>query len=713
MNPESRLLVRIGLLSALILFLEMLLVRWLATELRVFAYLQNGVLVATFLGLGLGSRNSRTPVRLLPAVVALLLVAFVIRDPWDWGIGEGVTQGLVAFQDSVIWYGIRGSTPTYIRTALLVFSLVVSFGLLAALAWAFTPLGQWLGSWMDACPRPIAAYTANIVGSLAGIIAFVAATAAVTPPWLWLAVGGVGLALGAPYAADAKPLRVLAVLGALALPFLAWNDGAPAIWSPYQKLTVARRVPGLLDKDCGEVILVNNVGYQIMVDLDPVRMARAPHLYPPNEIRGSHYVLPYELIGKRERVLVVGAGSGNDVAAALRSGASKVEAVEIDPAIVEIGRQRHPNSPYSSDRVTVTVDDARAFFGRKADPYDLVWFGLLDSHTTASAYANVRLDHFVYTRESFAAVKGLLRPSGVVVLFFVPQTEWIASRLVHLVGDTFGTPPIVMDVRSSTPCLGWGGLMIVGGSQETLAQLRARAQTDANIRDRFTSRGSRDARPEPTTDNWPYLYLMAPGIPRYHLLVAAASLILLLLLRRRLFKRGESVEGSLLLMGAGFMLLEVTGVSRAALLFGTTWTVNAYVVAAILGMILCANFVASKVRLKPTGWPAWGLLGSLLALALVPPNILASLPIVARVIVGAGFLALPVFFSGLIFVSAWASSPRKDLALGSNLLGSLLGGVATMLSMLIGFRALMFLTLGIYAGALLTLRRRSAGTAAP
>src|SRR5262245_61106323 len=80
-TESSRLLCRIGLLSALILFLEMLLVRWLATELRVFAYLQNGVLVATFLGLGLGSRNSRAPARLLPAVLALMAVAFVIRDP--------------------------------------------------------------------------------------------------------------------------------------------------------------------------------------------------------------------------------------------------------------------------------------------------------------------------------------------------------------------------------------------------------------------------------------------------------------------------------------------------------------------------------------------------------------------------------------------------------------------------------------------------------
>ena len=77
-------------------------------------------------------------------------------------------------------------------------------------------------------------------------------------------------------------------------------------------------------------------------------------------------------------------------------------------------------------------------------------------------------------------------------------------------------------------------------------------------------------------------------------------------------------------------------------------------------------------------------------------------------VVGGGFLALPVFFSGLIFVTAWAATGRKDLALGSNLLGSLLGGVASILSMAVGFRALTFLTLAVYLGALLQLRRERA-----
>jgi hypothetical protein len=360
------------------------------------------------------------------------------------------------------------------------------------------------------------------------------------------------------------------------------------------------------------------------------------------------------------------------------------------------------------------VDDARAFFRSDDGLYDLIWFGLLDSHTTLSAYANVRLDHFVYTRESFAEMKGRLAPSGVVVLFFAPQTDWMADRLIRLMDETFGEPPLAMAVTSSSSCLGWGGLLLVGGSAEAMAAARARAAADPELQSKILPLERFSSGTPVTTDDWPYLYLRGPSIPRYHVLTGAACLLLGWLLRRRLFQAGEPMDGSMMLLGMGFMLLEVSGVSRAALLFGTTWTVNAYVVGAILSMILLANLVAS--RWSPAGrvWPAAGLLASLGVLAAVPTAPLAALPLAARILVGGGLLSLPVFFAGLVFVSSWATRGRRDLALGSNLLGSLLGGVASMASMAIGFRGLALLTLAVYLAALVSLRRgagpRVAGT---
>ena len=707
---ERQQLARIALVSAVILFVEMLLIRWIGTEVRIFAYLQNGVLVAAFLGLGLGARSARAPIRMLPAAVCLAIIALVIRDPFGWRIAENLTQALIAFEDSIVWNRVSGNQGAgYLARAIaMAGALAATIALLGAVAWAFHPLGQLLGRWIDRYPRPIPAYTANIAGSIAGIALFDAATIAATPPWFWLAIAAAALAWATLHAEDAKPARIAAAVLVLLLPLAAvqHGDSLRTTWSPYQKLELTTgaglTAAGHVVESCGEMISVNNTGYQAIVNLDAAHWARNPQMYTPEIVRTSHYIYPYEVLGKRERVLIVGAGSGNDAAAALRAGATQVRAVEIDPVIYAWGKERHPNHPYDSPKVAVTIDDARAFFRRHDGSYDVIWFGLLDSHTSPSAYTNVRLDHFIYTRESFADMKRLLAPDGVVVLFFEAQTDWIAERLAVLLNETFGTRPLLGVFRPSTPCLGWGGVMLIAGSADALQRVAARSAT---LDPPLTTAGRLHGPIKLTTDDWPYLYLEGPSIPTYHLFVAFAALLIGLALRRRLFRPGEPLEMPMLLLGTGFMLLEVSGVSRAALLFGTTWTVNAYVVAAILAMTLLANYLASRLKVNPLGWPFVGLSIAIVALALVPISWLAELPLAARIAVGGAFLALPVLFSGFIFVSLWARTPRKDLAIGSNLLGALVGGVASMLTMLIGFRSLAFLTLAVYLAALYVARR--------
>jgi len=699
--------IRIFLLSALILYVEMLLIRWIGTEIRVFAYLQNGVLVAAFLGMGLGLRHSRARSSLWPSGLALTFVALIIKDPLGWGLADAVSQGLTAFQDSVVWAN-RWRVPSVdlvpARTALVGFSFGVTLLVLGAVAVSLRPLGQLLGRSIDSEGRPIAAYTANILGSLAGIVLFTAGAAASISPFGWLAVAGVGLAVtSALETQEARLPRAAAVLLFLGLPFWAVPPEAETVvWSPYQKLVLQAaptRQVGARAVSCGAEIVVNGTFYQGIVDLDPSHHSGAPDLYRPADIRRSHYVFPYEVIGSPDRVLVVGAGTGNDVAAALRAGARSVQAVEIDPEIVRLGRAHHPNRPYASERVRVTVDDARAFFRRDHGEYDVVWFGLLDSHTTPSAYTNVRLDHFVYTRESFADVRRLLAPRGVVVLYFWAEAPWIGDRLARLLSETFGAPPLSFLVRPTESCLGHGGLLLIGGPQEALDRVQGRMTADPTLAESQLSPSPWVYKATITTDDWPYLYLERPSVPTYYLLVGMASLLLAGVLGRRLHRPGEPVEMSMLLLGAGFMLLEVSGVSRAALLFGTTWTVNAYVIGAILAMTLLANLVASLRPIVSEGWPFAGLVASLLALALIPTAWLAALPPWPRVLLGGAFVAVPVFFSGLIFVTEWSRLPRQDLALGSNILGGLLGGIASMLSLFLGLRGLTLLTLAVYLAA--------------
>src|SRR5204863_1661815 len=69
--------------SLLSLFLELLMIRWISSEIRVFAYFKNFVLIACFLGFGLGCYMSRRRVNLLTMVIPLLTLALVVKLPWQ------------------------------------------------------------------------------------------------------------------------------------------------------------------------------------------------------------------------------------------------------------------------------------------------------------------------------------------------------------------------------------------------------------------------------------------------------------------------------------------------------------------------------------------------------------------------------------------------------------------------------------------------------
>src|SRR5262249_3429140 len=133
----------------------------------------------------------------------------------------------------------------------------------------------------------------------------------------------------------------------------------------------------------------------------------------------------------------VGAGSGNDVAAALRMGAERVDAVEIDPAIVALGKMYHPEKPYKNERVRVVIDDARTFLRNTPDRYDMVVYGLLDSHSLLSHGSNVRLDSFVYTVEALREARARLKPGGTLSLSFAIIAPELGRKIYLMLEQAF------------------------------------------------------------------------------------------------------------------------------------------------------------------------------------------------------------------------------------------------------------------------------------
>jgi spermidine synthase len=685
--PESWNWWQLALASFLTLFAELALIRWLGTEVRVFAYVKNLALLVAFLGFGLGCALARRPVRWWASATSLLGLVMIVRSPWHGGRAlEMLSQALGGAQDIEIWAtGTARDWPRFILAA------AITGILLLLISYVFVPLGQIVGRQLELASRPLKGYSWNLAFSLAGILGFFAVCWMSAPPAVWVAIVFLGFGW-----LQARGRRRWLVAG-LAIPaVLLLHDVTTAdqftFWTPYQEIEVLRQ--NFRDGEFARAIVrVNHTGYQAIVNLSPEFLQRHPTLLkePADE---NPYNLPFAFAPANPSVLVVGSGTGNDVAAAVRHNSRSVDAVEIDPGILAFGKT-HPEHPYSAPTVNIHLTDARAFMRRAHGPYDLVLFGLLDSHTQLSDYSNMRIDNFVYTKESFEEARALLSPDGILFVKFQVDHGWIGKRLMEILTGVFGKPPVVFSQASnytaSATCF------VISPSRQVEQKLAASPRLQQLV---ALSRPSfLDSPPVPvTTDDWPYLYQEGRWIPGIFLSVG----VLVLLLGAALYwqipeARAQVPSLFFFSMGAGFLLLEAQVISRLALYFGTTWQVNGIVIGAILTALLLANFVVEKqAKSWPAGWYLAGLLAGIVVAYGIP---FARIPGSAAFVgtIAACIMALPVFFAGLLFATEFRATKSPSAALGANMLGAVIGGLLENCSLVTGMRALLLLALGLYA----------------
>jgi SAM-dependent methyltransferase len=489
------------------------------------------------------------------------------------------------------------------------------------------------------------------------------------------------------------------------------------VWSPYQKLVVHRSEHGA---DDGYWITVNNVGYQALHNLSDEHVTRNPERFPPEQRGYGQYDVPLRLHAAPRSVLIVGAGAGNDAAGALRRGAERITAVEIDPAIVRLGQSLHPERPYQHPAVKVVVDDARSFFARTRERYDLIVFGLLDAHTT-HAMTNVRLDHYVYTRESIERARELLAPGGLVVLTFAVQTQFIADRMGRLLLEEFSGPPLVLRVPASV--YGWGGVMFVNGDAAARRGVSEQLRRDprlASLIEEWQRRVPYELNYQTpvTTDDWPYLYLPRPSIPRLYGLLGALMVLLFFVGSRLsglppLHRHWGRLHWHFFFLGAAFLLLEVQNISKACVALGNTWWVNAVIISGVLVMVLAANLTTSRFPRLPLAAVFALLLAACSGLYFLDLSWFAGLPYGVKAALVGGVTTIPLFFSGIVFVRSFAETPHRDEALGANLVGALCGALLQSLTFLTGVSLLLVIVAGLYGLAWLTLPRGRASPASP
>jgi SAM-dependent methyltransferase len=653
--------VRLVLTSGTLLFVELLLIRWIPSEVRYIGFFSNFILMASFLGIGigilLGRRRDFGSIALFP--ILLLAVVFLVTT---------VKLNVQIRSQNELFFGLAESTAADVNFLVLpaVFALVTA--LMASLA---LPLGPLLRSM-----PPLRAYAFDIVGSMAGIAGFVALSAAGTLPILWFSVVAVLVIL---LAAD-RGLTIPRIPSLAALLLVIWLAQTPAgeIWSPYYRIDTY------------------DVAGQLTVNVNGI-----PHqaLHPVNGAKEPFYEQIYKWFPDRkyQNVLVVGAGTGTDTAIALAQGAGHVDAVEIDPGIQQIGIDSHPDHPYQDPRVTAIINDGRAYLRSTDKKYDLVVFALPDSLTLVSSTANIRLESFLFTEESFASVRDHLNPNGVFVLYNYYREPWLITKIGGMLQDAFHTPPILRTFSQQQAIFAAGPeIDALHGAPPPGDGVDALPAVEAPI-------------PKPATDDWPFLYLRTPDIATYYL--AALGFVLLIAL---LGVGGAALLGGTSIrrfsphffaLGAAFLLLETRSLVSFSLLFGSTWLVNALAFFAILASVLLAILVNARLHLQRPGF-LYGLLFAALALAfLIPPESLLIDPPWLRYVLAAVLAFAPVFAANLIFTYSFRDTRTADMAFASNLLGAMVGGALEYLALLTGYRALLIVVALLYAIAWLFANR--------
>jgi len=339
-----------------------------------------------------------------------------------------------------VYFGTEYHSQDLSRYAIPVEVLCGFFFLVIALA--FIGPGQELGRALKRWPNRVQAYTLNIVGSIAGIVLFAACSWLELSSFWWFLL--IAAWLGYFYFISPRhrlPRRLLSwsPVIALLLVLVVWlaafvpvhqdylgHREAQQFWSPYYRIDF---------KKADLSLSVNLIYHQQMVSRNENFPAYAlPHLLNRDAGRKAY-----------ENVLIIGAGSGNDVSRALQWGATHVDAVEIDPAINRLGRQYHPDRPYQDPRVEIHLDDGRNFLRSTPRKYDLIIYALVDSLVLHSGYSNIRLESFLFTRQTYEDVRRHLKPDGNFVIYNYFRQGWLAARLQKGLEEVFGAGnPLVL-----------------------------------------------------------------------------------------------------------------------------------------------------------------------------------------------------------------------------------------------------------------------------
>ena len=270
---------KLFLASAVTLYFELLVIRYLPTEVRVFTNLKNLPLISSFFGMGLGmllGGSSRRVRIVFPFAGAALFVLTRFAVPLHLSVGD------------VSWsYGLSLSEGPFSRRVLVAWFLAIAISFSGLAIIFFRVLGGFVGESLKPIPA-LRGYGINLAGSSAGMALFSLLAFLRTGPAIWLLAGFLLLFTFVARDRVAIPVFSLAVL-------LVAAPQPNTFWSPYYRIDLIQLpAPAGWSLASAYSLVSNHSWYQWIIDLSPDFVKRYPAA-SPNRIVAPYYELPYEL----------------------------------------------------------------------------------------------------------------------------------------------------------------------------------------------------------------------------------------------------------------------------------------------------------------------------------------------------------------------------------------------------------------------------------
>tara|TARA_Y100000741_G_scaffold187049_1_gene142256 strand:- start:1434 stop:3806 length:2373 start_codon:yes stop_codon:yes gene_type:complete len=671
------------------LYLELMIIRLHSTYFQLFSFFKNVSLLSCLLGLGIGylfGHKKITSLRWVFPLLALQIIfmylvknsplTVLLQNPVaeQWAMGQDRAQ--TAFQ------------------FLLIYSFVIVIFLSNAVI--FVPLGHLVSRLMHGRDK-LKSYSWNLIGSLSGIVIFSFMSFIWSPPSLWILVGFFVFIIFIKKNLINIFIPFISTLAILFIMLVPTDLSKQEIYSPYQLVSLQHNystTSPTID------VMVSNTWYQTPYDVT----GKVKYDPPP---LAANYKAPYSVRSKiPEKILIVGSGTGNDTAYALEKGVLQIDAVEIDPAIIHIGKKYHPQRPYQSNKVNVIQNDARNFIQHTKNKYDLIVYGMLDSHSSLSGKGGIRLDSYVYTVESFREARKILNDDGYLSLSFNLSEAPLGFKIYEMLTEAFdGKEPLVIShFRENTDKFVMQPYAFIIGNK-----------IDKNFKVKnlnifpvtFFGNKSELSKIDISTDNWPFFYMPQKIWPKSYILIIFLIFISSFLLLQKISPiNKKNFSPVCFFLGAGFMLVETKGITELALVFGSTWFVVSIVIAYVLIMAYFANLlIINKTKIK-----LWFIYICILLtisfgylFTLIDHGTLSS---ITQKILTPAILTIPMFFSGLAFSKQLSVEKTISIALSSNILGAIFGGLLEYNAMYFGYRSLYVLGFLMYLSAFIFSKKK-------